>query len=159
MAIEAPRPLLVFDSGLGGLTVLQAIIRALPDQRVVYVADDAAFPYGDWAAETLRARVINLFAGLLARYQPAIVVLACNTAATLALADLRCAYPYIMFVGTVPGIKPAAERTRSGVFALLATPATVDRDYTRDLVNRFAANCHVERVGSRRLATLAEAHI
>ena len=156
---DTQRPILVFDSGLGGLTVLRAVRAALPGRRVIYVADDAAFPYGDWPAQTLCARLVELFSELLARYQPAIVVLGCNTASTLALSDLRSAYPHTPFVGTVPAIKPAAQRSRSGVIALLSTPATASQRYTRELIDQFAVECHVERVGSPLLARLAEAHM
>lgn len=153
----AERPVLVFDSGLGGLSVLREIREHLPRQGLRYIADDAAFPYGDWREAALRAHLLALFSKLLAWHDPALVVVACNTAATLALADLRAAYPQVAFVGTVPAIKPAAERTRSGVIALLATPATIGRDYTRALIRRFAADCIVQPVASRTLAGLAEA--
>ena len=83
----------------------------------------------------------------------------CNTASTLALADLRDAYPGTPFVGTVPAIKPAAERTRSGLVSVLATPGTVKRAYTRDLIQSFAEPCHVRLVGSQNLARMAEAYI
>ncbi|MES1931864.1 glutamate racemase [Salinisphaera shabanensis T35B1] len=155
----ARRPILVFDSGIGGLTVLREIRRVLPDRRLTYVADDAGFPYGDWDEDRLRTRLIGLIGDLLADYAPEIVVIACNTAATLALADLRAAYPSACFVGTVPAIKPAAEQSRSGLISVLATPATVRRDYTRRLIAAFAAHCDLNLVGSRHLARLAEAHM
>ncbi|MES1941785.1 glutamate racemase [Salinisphaera sp. T5B8] len=155
----AGRPILVFDSGIGGLTVLREIRRVLPEQRFVYVADDAGFPYGDWDEARLRERLIGLIGELLTAYTPAIVVIACNTAATLALADLRAAYPEACFVGTVPAIKPAAEQSRSGLISVLATPATIQRAYTRHLIDTFAAHCELTLVGSRHLARLAEAHV
>ena len=149
----------MFDSGIGGLTVLREARVLMPDRRFVYVADDAAFPYGDWEEEALRARLISLFGELLERFQPEIAVIPCNTASTLALGDLRAAYPDTPFVGTVPAIKPAAERTRSGLVSVLATPGTVKRAYTRDLIQSFAAQCHVRLVGSQNLARMAEAYI
>lgn len=155
----ARRPILVFDSGIGGLTVLREIRQVLPDRHFVYVADDAGFPYGDWEEDRLRERLIALMGRLLSDHAPEIVVIACNTAATLALADLRHAYPAACFVGTVPAIKPAAERSRSGLVSVLATPATVRRDYTRQLIATFAAHCEINLVGSRQLARLAEAHV
>ncbi|WP_348765387.1 glutamate racemase [uncultured Salinisphaera sp.] len=155
----ARRPILVFDSGIGGLTVLREIRQVLPDRRLVYVADDAGFPYGDWDEDRLRDRLITLMGRLLSDHTPEIVVIACNTAATLALADLRAAYPTACFVGTVPAIKPAAERSRSRLVSVLATPATVRRDYTRQLIATFAAHCEINLVGSRQLARLAEAHV
>lgn len=152
----ADRPILMFDSGVGGLTVLREARVLMPDRRFVYVADDAAFPYGNWEEPALRAHVVSLFRRLLAEHDPEIAVVACNTASTLALAELREAFAHTPFVGTVPAIKPAAERTRSGLVSVLATPGTVKRQYTRDLIEKWAAQCHVRLVGSDLLATLAE---
>jgi len=153
------RPVLMFDSGIGGLTVLREARVLMPDRRFVYVADDAGFPYGDWEEEALRARIVELFGRLLAAHRPQIAVIPCNTASTLVLSDLRAAYPDTPFVGTVPAIKPAAERTRSGLVSVLATPGTVKRAYTRDLIQSFANECHVRLVGSQNLARMAEAYI
>lgn len=153
------RPVLVFDSGIGGLTVLREARVLIPDRRFVYIADDAGFPYGDWEEDALRARIVDLFGKFIAEYDPEIVVIACNTASTLVLDDLRRAYPAVPFVGTVPAIKPAAERTSSGLVSVLATPGTVKRAYTRDLIQSFASQCHVRLVGADRLAGIAEAHI
>ncbi len=153
------RPVLVFDSGVGGLTVLREARVLMPDRRFVYIADDAAFPYGAWEEEALRAHIVRLFGRLLARYEPAIAVIACNTASTLVLADLRAAFPATPFVGTVPAIKPAAERTRTGLVSVLATPGTVKRQYTRDLIGEWASKVHVRLVGSERLAGLAETYM
>lgn len=147
--------ILLFDSGLGGLTVLRALHSSLPDAAYVYAADDAAFPYGDWAAEDLIWRIMSVMRQLVSAHAPQLVVIACNTASTLALPHLRAAFP-IPFVGTVPAIKPAAERTRSGLISVLATPGTVARDYTRDLIASFADHCAVTLVGSKKLARLAE---
>lgn len=151
-------PILVFDSGIGGLSVLKAIRQALPDRRLVYVADDAAFPYGDWEEGALGARIVALMGGLIEAYRPIAVVIACNTASTLVLPPLRERHR-LPFVGTVPAIKPAAEQTRSGVVSVLATPGTMRRDYTRDLIQSFAGGCHVRLVGAPELARLAEAHV
>ena len=156
---DKERPILVFDSGIGGLTVLREARVIMPDRRFVYIADDAGFPYGGWEEEALRARIVELFGGFIATHNPEIAVIACNTASTLVLDDLRRAYPSVPFVGTVPAIKPAAERTSSGLVSVLATPGTVKRAYTRDLIQSFASQCHVRLVGADRLAGVAEAHI
>lgn len=153
------RPILMFDSGIGGLTVLREARVLMPERRFVYVADDAAFPYGDWEEPALDERIVSMFAELIAQYRPQIVVIPCNTASTLSLANLRAAYPHTPFVGTVPAIKPAAERTRSGLVSVLATPGTVKRQYTRDLIGTWAQKCHVRLVGSKRLAPLAETYM
>ncbi len=152
-------PVLFFDSGIGGLSVLREARVLMPGRRFVYVADDAAFPYGAWPEDELRRRIVALFGGLLDRFRPSIAVIACNTASTLALADLRLAFPDMPFVGTVPAIKPAAERTRSGLVSVLATPGTVKRQYTRELIRDWASRCHVRLVGSERLAGLAEIYM
>ncbi|MCR5859607.1 glutamate racemase [Mesorhizobium sp. J428] len=153
------RPVLMFDSGIGGLTVLREARVIMPDRRFVYVADDAGFPYGAWEEKALSQRIVDLFGGLIATHDPEIVVVACNTASTIVLSDLRAAYPATPFVGTVPAIKPAAERTRSGLVSVLATPGTVKRQYTRDLIAQWATKCHVRLVGSDRLAGLAETYM
>jgi glutamate racemase len=153
------RPILFFDSGIGGLTVLREARVLMPGDRFIYVADDAAFPYGNWEEAALRMHIVGVFEGLLKRYRPAISVIACNTASTLAIAALRERFPGQSFVGTVPAIKPAAERTRSGLVSVLATPGTVKRQYTRDLIHQWASKCHVRLVGSVNLATLAETYM
>lgn len=157
MMSRAPR-ILVFDSGLGGLTVFREIVRARPDASYIYRADDAGFPYGAWREPDLVARLLDQMAGLIAAHEPDCVVIACNTASTLALPALRARFA-TPFVGTVPAIKPAAERSRSRLFSVLATPGTVARDYTRDLVRSYAGGCDVTLVGSTRLAIMAEAQM
>jgi glutamate racemase len=152
---RAPRAL-VFDSGLGGLSVLAEIERLRPDVEIVYAADDAAFPYGRLGEAELVARVETVMARLIAESKPDIVVIACSTASTLALPPLRAAYPQLPFVGVVPAIKPAAEASRSGLISVLATRGTVARDYTRALVREHAAGCEVTLIGSPLLAVIAE---
>ncbi|HEV2512880.1 glutamate racemase [Bosea sp. (in: a-proteobacteria)] len=148
--------ILVFDSGLGGLTVLREVMRQRPDADIIYAADDAAFPYGRLDEPALVDRVLAVMERLVDRFHPDLVVIACNTASTLVLPALRARFA-IPFVGTVPAVKPAAERTRSGLVSVLATPGTVARDYTHDLIERYAAGCEVTLVGATRLAGVAEA--
>jgi glutamate racemase len=155
VASRGPRAL-VFDSGLGGLSVLAEIRRLRPDVEIVYAADDAAFPYGRLGEAELVARVQTVMARLIGDTEPDIVVIACSTASTLALPPLRAAYPRLKFVGTVPAIKPAAAASRSGLISVLATRGTVARDYTHALVRDHAANCEVTLVGSPLLAVIAE---
>jgi glutamate racemase len=150
--------LLVFDSGIGGLSVAREIRRALPGVTIDYVADDAGFPYGDWEEGALAEHVVRLVGDLMERHAPDAVVIACNTASTLVLPPLRARHQ-IPIVGTVPAIKPAAEQTRSRLISVLATAGTIRRDYTRELIRKFAGDCSVTLVGSARLAPLAEAHM
>ncbi|KAG1668224.1 Glutamate racemase [Nymphon striatum] len=150
---------LIFDSGIGGLSVLKELRIILPSVRYIYVADDAAFPYGAWDEEALLSRMTKLFGNLIKQYQPGMIVIGCNTASTLAIEHLRKAYPDEIFVGTVPAVKPAAERTQSGLVSVLATPGTVKRQYTRDLIKQYGGQCHVRLVGSEKLAALAETYM
>jgi glutamate racemase len=152
-----PPKILVFDSGLGGLTVLVEVMRLRRDAQCIYVADDAGFPYGRLSEAALVARVGKVMARLIHLFGPDAIVIACNTASTLVLPHLRAAYPKIPFIGTVPAVKPAAERSSSKMISVLATPGTVARDYTRELVSTYAAHCEVTLVGSNRLAAMAEA--
>ncbi|MCK2053426.1 glutamate racemase [Methylobacterium sp. 37f] len=154
-----PTPtILVFDSGLGGLSVLDQVRRARPDASYVYAADDAAFPYGRLAESVLVDRVLAVMERLVAVHRPDLVVVACNTASTLVLPALRQHFT-TPFVGVVPPIKPAAEATRSRVVTLLATPGTVARAYTHDLVETYASTCAVTLVGAPNLAGYAEAEL
>jgi glutamate racemase len=150
--------ILVFDSGLGGLTVLREVIKARPDARHVYVADDAFFPYGRQGERELVDRVVALMGELIAAHSPDLVVVACNTASTLVLAQLRARYQ-VPFVGTVPAIKPACARSLSKRVTVLGTQATVSREYTRALIREFGNGSDVALVGSALLATFAEAEL
>jgi glutamate racemase len=156
-AATAPT-ILVFDSGLGGLTVFAEVLKARPDARYVYAADDAGFPYGRKSETALVARVMTVMERLVAAHRPDLVVVACNTASTLVLPHLRARFP-MPFVGTVPAIKPAAAISLSKRITVLATPGTVARDYTRELIQAFAADCKVNLVGSTKLAGFAEADL
>lgn len=154
-ALRAPT-ILVFDSGLGGLSVFRELARTRPDAHFIYAADDAGFPYGGLDEKALIARVAQVMEALIARLSPDAVVIACNTASTAVLPSLRARYP-IPFIGTVPAIKPACENSLTRQVSVLATPGTVKRDYTQALIRDFAGDCRVTLVGSTELATLAEA--
>ncbi len=151
-------PLLFFDSGVGGLSVLAPTRALLPLAPIVYAADSAAFPYGTRSEGEIAARVPALLGRLVERYRPRLVVIACNTASTIALDPVRAALD-IPVVGTVPAIKPAAERSASRVIGVLGTNATVRQPYVDDLAARFAADCTVIRHGSAALVALAEAKL
>lgn len=151
-------PILVFDSGVGGLTVLAEIHKLLPHVSTVFAADTAAFPYGRLNDQALQERVMAVMERLIGEIRPALVVIACNTASTLVLKPLRARFE-VPFVGTVPAIKPAAAMTKSGMISVLATPGTVQREYTADLIREFAADKSVTLVGSRSLAALVEASL
>jgi glutamate racemase len=148
--------ILVFDSGLGGLTVFREVLRARPDANYVYVADDAFFPYGSHGEAALVTRVVPLMRELIDAHAPDLVVIACNTASTLVLAQLRAQFK-VPFVGTVPAIKPACTASKTKRVSVLGTDATVKREYTRALIRDFGQGCDVKLVGSARLASLAEA--
>lgn len=150
--------ILVFDSGLGGLTVHEPVRAARPDAAFVYLADDAVFPYGGLAEHELVRRVIEVIDPVVTCEKPDLIVNACNTASTITLPHLRQRYT-MPIVGTVPAIKPAAEQSRTRRFSVMATPGTVARDYTRDLVDTFAGGCAVTLVPCTHLARLAERHL
>jgi glutamate racemase len=154
--MPSPPTILVFDSGLGGLSVFRQLATARPDARYVYAADDAVFPYGLHGEANLTARVVSILGRLILRERPDLVVVACNTASTLVLPRLRERFP-IPFVGTVPAIKPACAASTSKLVSVLGTEATVAREYTRALIRKFSEGCEVTLVGARRLAVLAEA--
>ena len=148
--------ILVFDSGLGGLTVLARVGEACRGADIVYAADDAGFPYGRLEEGALVARVLAVMERLVVRHRPDLVVIACNTASTLVLSHLRAAYS-VPFVGTVPAIKPACAASKTRRVSVLGTRGTVKREYTRKLIADFAQGCDVTLVGAEHLASLAEA--
>jgi glutamate racemase len=154
--VASPPTILVFDSGLGGLTVLREIVAARPDAHYVYVADDAFFPYGHHSEEGIIARVVPLIGELIEKHAPDLVVIACNTASTLVMSHLRERYE-VPFVGTVPAIKPACAQSKTKRISVFGTKGTVKREYTKALIRDFAQGCEVTLVGSGELASLAEA--
>jgi glutamate racemase len=156
--MAARKTIVVFDSGLGGLTVYREIAAARADADFIYVADDAAFPYGDLEEPVLVARVVDLIATLIEANRPDLVVIACNTASTIVLPELRKKFA-LPFVGTVPAIKPACAASLTRRVSVLGTEATVKREYTRALIRDYAQDCEVTLVGSTRLAAFAEAEL
>lgn len=158
VAVNDAGPILVFDSGVGGLSVLAHIRDALPQAPVVYAADNAGYPYGTKSEAEIASRVPALLGRLAERYRPSIVVIACNTASTIALAHVRAALD-LPVVGTVPAIKPAALASKSRVIGILGTDATVRQPYVDRLSAEFASDCLVLRHGSAALVDLAEAKL
>ena len=156
--MAARQRILVFDSGLGGLTVHREVAAARADADFVYVADDAAFPYGAKPERELVGRIVTLVGELIAAHRPDLIVIACNTASTIALPALRQNYS-VPFVGTVPAIKPACSGSVTRRVSVLGTEATVAREYTRALIRDYAGDCQVTLVGSKSLAAYAEAEL
>ena len=155
MAHSSPR-ILVFDSGVGGFSIVQSIHQRLPEAAFLYVGDNARFPYGDLSEDEVIGRCVSLVRSALALHPADMVVIACNTASTVVLPALRALLKQPV-IGVVPAIKPAAALSRNRCIGLLATPATVRRPYTEDLIHQFAADCHIVRVGSSELVGYAEA--
>ncbi|HEV2865319.1 MAG TPA: glutamate racemase [Allosphingosinicella sp.] len=156
--MDRPRPLLIFDSGVGGLSVLREIRKLLPNAPLVYAADRAGYPYGTKRPAEIEARVPALLGRLAERYDPQLIVIACNTASTIALDAVRSALD-LPVVGTVPAIKPAAAVSKSRVIGVLGTEATVAQPYVDRLAAEFAADCTLIRHGSAELVDLAEAKL
>ena len=152
------RPLLFFDSGVGGLSVLGETQKLLSTAPIVYAADSAGYPYGTKSEAEIAARVPALLGRLVERYRPRLVVIACNTASTIALAHVRSALD-VPVVGTVPAIKPAAAVSKSRVIGVLGTEATIRQPYVDRLAAEFASDCLVLRHGSAELVDLAEAKL
>src|SRR5688572_17983072 len=156
--MSSARPLLIFDSGVGGLSVLAPIRALLPTAPIIYAADSEFYPYGTKRPEEIEARVPALLGRLAERFDPQLIVIACNTASTIALDAVRSALD-LPIVGTVPAIKPAAERSKTRVIGVLGTEATVVQPYVDRLADEFAADCTVIRHGSAELVELAEAKL
>jgi len=154
-AMAAREKILMFDSGLGGLTVFREVAAVRPEADYTYVADDAAFPYGAIEEHALVARVVALMGELIEAHRPDLIVIPCNTASTIVLPDLRKNYA-VPFVGTVPAIKPACAASTTRRVSVLGTEATVKREYTRALIRDYAGDCKVTLVGSKNLAGYAE---
>ncbi|WP_269620128.1 glutamate racemase [Zhongshania sp. BJYM1] len=152
--MHAPR-VLVFDSGVGSLSIGAAIHQLIPQANLLYAMDHGGFPYGEWQEEELVTHICQAVTAVLQRHAADILVMACNSASTAVLPALRSILS-IPVIGVVPAIKPAAQRSVSGVIGLLATPGTVARAYTAQLINDFASHCCVIPVGSRILAPAIE---
>lgn len=150
--------ILIFDSGIGGLSVAAEITKALPQHPIVYVADNRLYPYGIQSDDSLLNRAKDLFPTLEAQYNPSIIVIACNSASTLILEEVR-AITHAPIIGVVPAIKPAAATTLSGQIGLLATKGTIGRTYTQDLIDQFASQHTITKVGSDILVSQAERKI
>ncbi|MBB5685191.1 glutamate racemase [Sphingobium boeckii] len=152
------RPILFFDSGIGGLSVLAPARALLPAAPFVYVADNAGYPYGTKSELEIAARVPALLGRLAERFNPRLIVIACNTASTIALGAVRHALD-LPIVGTVPAIKPAALASKTRVIGVLGTDATVRQPYVDRLAAEFASDCVVLRHGSAELVDAAEAKL
>ncbi len=156
--LEANAPILLFDSGVGGLTVLAELRKLLPDAPVIYAADNAGLPYGGKTEAQVAARVAGLLGRMTERLHPRLACIACNTASTIALDAVREVLE-IPIVGTVPAIKPAAAMTRSGVIGLLGTEATIRQGYVDRLEARFAEGKTLLRLAAPELVSAAEARL
>ncbi len=145
--------ILIFDSGIGGLSVYKEIQYQLPTAKYIYAFDNAAFPYGELTESVLIERTTHIISRLCSLFAIDIIVIACNTASTIVLPTLRNKFA-IPVVGVVPAIKPAALVSKK--IGLLATPATVKRSYTYELIKSFAPVSDVQLLGSTRLVEMAE---
>ncbi len=158
MTASPNAPVLFFDSGVGGLSILRPALALIPTMPVIYAADSAGYPYGTKSEAEIAARVPALLGRLVERYRPRMAVIACNTASTIALAGVRAALD-VPVVGTVPAIKPAALQSQSRIIGVLGTDATVRQPYVDRLAQAHGADCVVLRHGSAALVDLAEAKL
>lgn len=149
------KQLLIFDSGVGGLSIFQEVIKQSHNVNCYYLSDNAFFPYGELGEIELITRLTILLTAFVKKHPVDMIIIACNSASTVALQSLRGHFS-IPVVGVVPAIKPAGLLTQNGVIGLVATPATIDRDYTKQLINEFADDKQVLNIGSTMLVKLAE---
>ena len=156
--MDASAPILLFDSGVGGLTVLAELRKLLPEAPVIYAADTAGLPYGEKTEAEVAARVAGLLGRLSERYKPRLITIACNTASTIALGMVRDVLQ-VPIVGTVPAIKPAAALTKTGTIGLLGTAATIRQRYVDQLEAEFAAGKRLIRFAAPELVEAAEAKL
>jgi glutamate racemase len=156
--LDANAPILLFDSGVGGLTVLAELRKLLPEAPVIYAADLAGLPYGEKTEAEIAARVAGLLGRMSERFKPRLITIACNTASTIALGMVREVL-HVPIVGTVPAIKPAAAMTRTGAIGLLGTAATVRQKYVDDLEREFAQGKRLIRHAAPELVAAAEAKL
>ncbi len=155
---DAKPTVLVFDSGVGGLSVYDEVRQLLPNLHYIYAFDNVAFPYGEKSEEFIVERVVDIVGAVHRQYPMAMAIIACNTASTVSLPALREKFDFPV-VGVVPAIKPAARLTANGIVGLLATRGTVRRPYTHELISRFATECRIEMLGSAELVEMAEAKL
>ena len=157
-AADPAAPVLVFDSGVGGLSVLAELRKVLPQAPVIYAADNAGLPYGTKTEAQIAARVAGLLGRMTERFHPRLVCIACNTASTIALGMVRDVLE-VPIVGTVPAIKPGAAMTRTGVIGLLGTEATIRQAYVDRLEHDFASGKRLLRHAAPELVAAAEAKL
>ncbi|WP_406703283.1 glutamate racemase [Sodalis sp.] len=150
--------IIVFDSGVGGLSIYNEVRQPLPDARYLYVFDNEAFPYGEKSEQFIVDRIVAIVGAMWRLHKLDMVIVACNTASTISLPALREHFP-CPIIGVVPAIKPAARLTRNGIVGLLATRATVQHSYTHNLINQFAPNCQILQLGAAELVDMAEAKL
>ncbi|MFT5571912.1 MAG: glutamate racemase [Cryomorphaceae bacterium] len=150
--------IVIYDSGVGGLSIYKEVLQQCPDFDYVFVSDNEFFPYGTKSAQQLTQRVVSVCNAIQRNYSPDLMVVACNTASTAVLPILRDKFDFPI-VGVVPAIKPAAVQSVSKTIGLLATPATIIRPYTNELIRQHAANCELIKLGSSELVEMAEAKL
>lgn len=147
--------ILLYDSGMGGLTIYDALRQVLPSAHYLYCFDNAYFPYSEKPEKVLIARAVEIVQKIAQKYPLDLVVVACNTASTVVLPALRQTFD-LPIVGTVPAIKPAAQISQTKTIGLLATKGTVSRPYVDELITKYAADCRVEKIGTTDLVEIVE---
>lgn len=149
---------LFFDSGVGGLSILSDVMKLNKDIEPYYLFDNECFPYGSKTEDFLINRIKSLIEQINDQFNFNAIVIACNTASTIALPFLRSAIK-VPIVGVVPAVKPAAKISQNKIIGLLATPGTLSRAYTKKLIDKFASDCRLICVGDAMLAVIAETRL
>ncbi|WP_395496565.1 glutamate racemase [Arsenophonus endosymbiont of Lipoptena cervi] len=147
--------ILIFDSGVGGLSIYRKVKKLLPNLNYIYAFDNAAFPYGKKSSEFIINRIVQYINQIEKKHKLSLVIIACNTASTVSLPILRNNFQYPI-IGVVPAIKTARKLTRNGIIGLLATEATINGNYIKELIKKFAIDCKVIKIASPELVELAE---
>lgn len=150
--------ILLFDSGVGGLSIYEKVQQLLPEAYYLYVFDNECFPYGEKAEQFIRDRVVSIVGTIWRLHKLDLIIIACNTASIISLSVLRQRFP-VTIIGVVPAIKQAAKLTSNGRIGILATNLTMHSGYTSELIRKFARNCHILPLASSELVCLAEAKL
>ena len=158
MTVQSKPTILFFDSGVGGFSVYKEVKQLLPDCHYLYCFDNAGFPYSEKSEDVIIERTLKICQTINQNYPLDLIVIACNTASTVVLPILRANFT-VPIVGTVPAIKPATEMSKTKHIGLLATKGTVTRKYVNDLIEQYAKDCIVEKIGTTKLVEIAEAKL
>ncbi len=152
-------PIGLCDSGWGGLSVYQSVVKLLPEENYVYIGDHAYLPYGDRKAGQIRSRIVTMIRWLVMNKHVKLVIVACNSGTVAGISEYRALFPGVPIIGVVPVVKLAAEVSKKKSFAVLSTPFTAASQYQKKLINLYAPACKVYNIGCPDLVHAVEAGV